>query len=149
MVSMNLVERVLYSELKDFVKTELPKIKNNKKTWKAFLKYSEFQGRWFGDTLAAWALGWGSNPRIGAKDLDGAFGLFNGPKEADVIYVDKDLAVRFKKDSKKPAAKLLMEATILHEMVHWGDHKDGKDQPPEEGDEFEKAAYGKIIGKYW
>lgn len=57
--------------------------------------------------------------------------------------------MRFKKDHAKPAAKQLMEATILHEMVHWGDHMDGKDQKPEEGNEFEKKAYGKIIGKYW
>jgi hypothetical protein len=44
---------------------------------------------------------------------------------------------------------LLVESTLLHEMVHWGDWKDGVDQPDEEGKEFEKAAYGKDIDRYW
>lgn len=67
MVSMNIFDQAFYPELVTFVKVELPKIKNNKKTWNAFLKYSEFQGRWFGEVLAAASLNWGTNPRIGVK----------------------------------------------------------------------------------
>ncbi len=44
---------------------------------------------------------------------------------------------------------LLIESTLLHEMVHWGDYKDGVDQSGEEGKKFEKAAYGKDINRYW
>ena len=43
----------------------------------------------------------------------------------------------------------LMEATLLHELVHWGDWQDGKDQDGEEGNLFEIAAYGEVLGKYW
>ena len=32
-------------------------------------------------------------------------------------------------------------ATILHELVHWGDDQDGVDYPGEEGELFEKHVY--------
>ena len=34
---------------------------------------------------------------------------------------------------------------ILHEMVHWGDNRDGVDRPGEEGDEFEMLVYGRNL----
>ncbi len=38
--------------------------------------------------------------------------------------------------------RLMIERTVLHEMVHWGDLKDGTSLPGEAGREFEKEAYG-------
>ena len=43
------------------------------------------------------------------------------------------------------ASTLLLGATILHELAHWGDDQDGKDIPGEEGNMFETAAYGRVI----
>ncbi len=45
--------------------------------------------------------------------------------------------------------KLSPCSLLLHEIVHWGDWKDGIDQVGEEGKMFEKSAYGKDINRYW
>ncbi len=36
-------------------------------------------------------------------------------------------------------------ATILHELIHWADYRNGIAYPGEEGLRFEKTVYGKII----
>jgi hypothetical protein len=36
-------------------------------------------------------------------------------------------------------------ATILHELIHWADYRNGIAYPSEEGLRFEKTVYGKII----
>ena len=149
MVSMSVQDQTLYPRLKDFLRIELPKVVNDKKKWSAFLKYSEFQGRWFGAFLAGWAIGWDSKPTIKIKPLPDAWGEYLPGRGEDIIYIDKSWATRFERDYKLAKAKIFMEALILHEMVHWGDDQDGKDQPGEEGEAFEKAAYGTPPKKYW
>ena len=44
---------------------------------------------------------------------------------------------------------LLVESSLLHEMVHWGDWADGKVAGLEAGKAFERAAYGKDVRRYW
>lgn len=153
MVSMGLFTQALYPEFRDFVKTELPKVSNDKKKWAAFLKYSEFQGRWFGETQALWALKWGTDPVIIVKQLGSDYGQYT-TATPDTIYVDKELAERFKTDHALAKAKEFMEANILHEMVHWGDwHADNKAEGFKKADEwgakFEVAAYGKDLKRWW
>ena len=149
MVWMSLWDQFFYPKTRNFLRYELPTVMHDKKKWPAFLKYSEFQGRWFGEFWAVMAISWGNRPQISVEQLSGAFGEYRPGRGEHIVYLDKDWATRFEKDHKKAAAKELMEATVLHEMVHWGDDQDGKDQPGEEGEAFEKAAYGKVIGRYW
>lgn len=149
MVWMSVWDYLLYPRTRDFLRTELPLVIHDKKKWPAFLKYSEFQGRWFGNFWAVCAVSWGSKPQIKIEALKDAFGEYRPGRNEDIVYLDKGWASRFEQDYKKKEAKQLMEATILHEMVHWGDDQDGKDQAGEEGEAFENAAYGKVIGRYW
>ena len=149
MVYMGIWNQFLYPNLSNFLRVELPKVISDKKKWPAFLKYSEFQGRYFGKFWAVLSLSWGADPNIKVEPLTNAFGEYRPGRGDDIIYIDTDWAKRFEKDFAKAEAKQLMEATILHEMVHWGDDQDGKDQAGDEGEDFERAAYGKVIGKYW
>ncbi len=76
-----------------------------------------------------------------------ANGEFNGGKDPNSIALAKEVAVIFESNANDAAWQLLVESTVLHELVHWGDWKDGKDQPGEEGKAFERAAYGRDIGR--
>ena len=137
--------RTTYPKLSAFVYGDLSKVPTSKpRVWRAFRKWSEL-----GFSEALTALTTCSKPYIDVKVMPGVFGRFRGSTDPHTILVSEHWAKRFESDHAKPAAKLLMEATILHEMVHWGDWKDGVDQDPEEGNEFEKEAYGKVIGRYW
>ncbi|MFQ5652225.1 MAG: hypothetical protein ACE5IY_20030 [bacterium] len=134
-----------YPKLSKWIVTELPKVKNKPKVWKAFQKYSELTA-----AQALSAVGSGSFPILHASVMPGSNGRFAGSTFPKNIYLAEAICRKFEKsDSKNAKMHILVESTILHEMVHWGDWKDGKDQPGEEGKQFEKAAYGKDIDRYW
>ena len=75
-------------------------------------------------------------------------GRFDSEKP-DEISIAKEVVERFEIDFGLEKAQLLVESTVLHELVHWGDNLDGRDQRGEEGKDFEKAAYGRDISRYW
>ncbi len=134
-----------YPKLADFIYFELSKVKWTKPdVWKAFLKYSELS-----DEFATQMMITCSMPIIDVEALTNANGEFRGGDNPDIIYLDETVCERFEQDYPKEEAKLLVESTILHEMVHWGDWKDGSDQPDEEGKAFEKEAYGYDVNRYW
>lgn len=134
-----------YPNLTKWIKKNIPKAKNKPKVWAAFLKYGELK-----PAQAKLALSFGKNPELHYAQMPGANGRFSGSKFPNRVYLAKAICDRFEtKDSKKAKMHILVESTVLHEMVHWGDWKDGKDQVGEEGKKFEKAAYGKDINRYW
>ena len=115
--------------------------------WKAFKKYSELSEM----QARAALLTCSAKPIIDVKDMKD-YGIFDGAKDKDRVYLGKFMCDKFegsRADAKDPRMHILIEATVLHELVHWGDWKDGMDQADEEGESFEKAAYGKIIARYW
>ncbi len=137
--------RSKYPKLSKWVEDNLPKVKNKNKVWAAFLKYSELS-----ESDARCAVGSGPLPILHSAVMPGANGEFRGSTEPNHIYLAEEICERFEKtDSGKPEMHLLVESTILHETVHWGDWKDGVDQAGEEGKNFEKEAYGKDINRYW
>ncbi len=100
------------------------------------------------------ALKWGKGPTItvvsglmcaGVK----SYGCFRAGK--DELRIDEQMVKDFEagkgqvKNSKGKRV-YLVGATLLHELTHWADAKDGKDNPVEEGDAFERATYGKVLG---
>ncbi len=133
-----------YPKLAKWLKNELPKAARKPRVWKAFLKYSELSA-----VKATAALKSGTKPTLCGKVLPGANGEFHGSANANKIFLAEAICKRFEKESRKKKMLLLVESTVLHEMVHWGDWMDGKDQAGEEGKQFEKAAYGKDICRYW
>ena len=110
-----------YPKLSKWIETNIPKVTKKPKVWKAFVKYSELGGK------AAIAVTKGNPPEVHFSVMKGAFGIFKGATKPNIIYISKKLCDRFEKtDSKNPKMHQLMEATILHEMVHWEIGKTGK-----------------------
>ena len=143
MQPMNRLEEK-YPKLAKWIVEEFPKIKNNGKVWVAFVTYSELNHK------ARYAIMPHYHPYIDYKVLTGLALYKEGGKDPNTIFLAKAFCERFEsKDWKLPKMHRLMEATLLHELVHWGDWQDGKDQDGEEGNLFEIAAYGEVLGKYW
>jgi len=57
------------------------------------------------------------------------------------MRLHKSLVEKFEKSSGDRVLLKTVGATILHELVHWGDDQDGVDYPGEEGELFEKHVY--------
>lgn len=130
-----------YPKTASWIESNIKKGRLNPKVWTAFVKYSEL-----GESKASLALTKGHKPEVHVKPMSNAYGQFSGTSNPDRISLSTSLCSRFEKSAGKNATlNLLLQATILHEMVHWGDWKDGKDQAGEEGANFEHAAYGRVI----
>jgi hypothetical protein len=138
---------VNYPKLAVWIVKNIPKAATKPKVLTAFMKYSE-QG-----AFLTWiSLTPGTSPFISFRAMPGANGEFDGDVSPNTVYLAKEICEKFENsptDAADPRMHLLLESTILHEMVHWGDWKDGVDQPPEEGKEFEKEAYGADVDRYW
>lgn len=134
-----------YPKLSNWIECEIPKVKGKPKVFAAFLKYAELNKK-----KAKLALQKGQPPEINFDTMPNSNGRFSGKKFPNKVFLAKAICDRFEStDSKNLKMHLLLESTLLHEMVHWGDWKDGIDHPKEEGKEFEKEAYGRDINRYW
>jgi hypothetical protein len=132
-----------YPKLTAWAYNNIPNLQSRKpKVWNAFVSYSEL------NTKAMYALSKHYLPYLDYKTMIG-WGLYDS-KHPNTIYLAKSVCNRFEnKDWNEPSMHRFIEAAILHEIVHWGDAVDGIDQKVEEGDEFEKAAYGQVVYPYW
>ena len=149
MVSMRIADRAMFPHLTKFVRTEMPKVPNKPRVWRAFLEYGEYNKRWLGKKWATFAFTWGSEPEIIVQDLPGLYGKYNPRLGVDRIFLASKLVDWYERNHRDTHRKLMVEAIILHEMVHWADAKDGKlqlrERGLEAGFEFQKAAYGQIF----
>ena len=95
------------------------------------------------------ALAWGAGPTINITKLTGAFGEFTPGSKSQEIRIDKKIIADFEAGKGKRLAHAgsvyLVGVTLLHELTHWADDQDGIDRSGEEGEEFERAMYGKVI----
>ncbi len=143
--------RFKFPKLCDWIEANLPLVKAQKiKVWNAFLKHSELSN---GDAFQAIRKGFG--PEILIDNIYPANGKFRSDMP-NAIWLADDICRWFEnRASKDPAVQLLIESTILHEMCHWGDFKDGKQKRDkygekiEEGKAFEKEAYGRDVVRNW
>jgi len=97
------------------------------------------------------AVKWGQGPDINITPLAGAYGQFTPNVGSNEIRIDKGVVEDFEagrgvRRTSRGRKVFLVGVTLLHELIHWGDDKDGIDRPGEEGNEFEIRIYGKIIG---
>ena len=66
----------------------------------------------------------------------------------DWVFIDESLVKKFEVDAKRREAQQSIEAKVLHEVVHWGDFRDGQHSASEAGTAFEIEAYGREIGRW-
>ncbi len=146
------------------VRGELPKAIADRRVFKAFVRFGQFTPE-----QARQAIGKGAKPRLAIADLDvGVYG--NYPGSGDTIRLNRVIARQYEKlltcgyqPYGKPAdwdrllrqGTKMVEAILLHEIVHWHDKQsDGlfSDRPNPDnhdwGQEFETAAYGKILSSH-
>jgi hypothetical protein len=134
-----------YPKMSVWIETNMSKVKSKPSVWAAFIKYSELN-----QSKALLALTSGQPPEIHFDVMAGSNGRFSGTRFPDRVYLAKSICDKFENaDANNIHMHILVESTLLHEIVHWGDWKDGVDQIGEEGKEFEQAAYGRDISRYW
>jgi hypothetical protein len=106
------------------------------------------------------ALGWGNDPLIVIKDLNGgscngvaANGCFD-PANPDQIQLDLEDVQNFEADPYGKGSDIntrgqkvfIVGTTLLHELCHWGNFKHGVTETTEAGIAFEVATYGRNTG---
>ena len=125
-----------YPRLFHYLKNEVPKLIQNIKIAKALLKYGQIKK----STLSQ-VLGYGSGPFVKVAPIMGACGEFSPGVNSNELRVNASLVARFEQNPNDRVLLQTLGATILHELVHWGDDQDGQDYPGEEGELFEKHVY--------
>ena len=144
MVKMLIKSQLKYPNLTSWAKNDLPDVYKNERVWTAFKKHGQFNS-----FTAFQAISWvEGTPLLKIRLLGGANGAFD-PEKPNGISVAKEIVDRFEVDFIFDRARLLVESTVLHELVHWGDNLDGRDQSGEEGKAFEHEAYRHDIERYW
>ncbi|MDH3496964.1 MAG: hypothetical protein OER21_09385 [Gemmatimonadota bacterium] len=116
--------------------------------WRAFLRYGQFTPH-----EATRVLTWGEGPFVRIVRLK-KLGLFV-PQAPTAVMISRSLARAYERAPRVRRNQLALEAIVLHELVHWGDWRDGIEQPDvrrgrtrlDVGDQFEVAAYGFNVGQ--
>lgn len=135
----------------NWLKNQLPNVSENERVWRSFISASGLREL---EAFIAVSPGAPSraNPQIVVKPM-APFGRFE-IVEPNRVFLQESFVTRFEGDllniQKSAAAHRMMEATILHELCHWADGRDGAlNVEVELGYEFERAAYDQIVGPYW
>jgi zincin-like metallopeptidase toxin 3 of polymorphic toxin system len=140
-MNINISNQKKYPQLTEYVKNSLPKVKHNPKITEALLKSGEIKKKSLGRVLS-----WGTQPTINVVFMSkNQCGEFTPNSKSNEIRISRSLVEEFENSGGSKKSTLLLGATILHELVHWGDDQDGKDIPGEEGNLFETSAYGMVI----
>lgn len=92
----------------------------------------------------ATALSYGTLPKIALPAIPIARACGQTVLHREEIEVARELARRLQRSRTGPNLQLF-GITILHEMVHWANMRRGRLLSYEEGEQFEKDAYGAIF----
>jgi hypothetical protein len=144
MVSQSMVKA--YPEISLWICNNLPKVRGKPKVFKAFQKYARLN-----ETVSERAIKHGTPPTINWRRLPADNGEFN-PKHPTYVFISQTICEKFRDANAAGRSGMadLIESTILHEMVHWGNSLDGKlGTHTEMGKAFEIEAYGKDIRAPW
>ena len=142
---MSAVDQASFPKLKQYVRSRLPEVANV-----PIIRSAMFEIAQLNHAKLKQALAWGNEPTLKVTILAGAFGEFTPDSGSNEIRLDTNMVRDFEAGrgwrNAKAGRVLLVGVTILHELTHWGDDQDGVDRPGEEGEEFERKVYGKVIG---
>lgn len=130
-----------YPSLAKWLQSDLPQVHTNQTVWNALLKFAQLTDRDARDAVKP-----DTAPIIFVEDLPGAFGLFNKGRP-ELISLDTDLVGEFEVKPQDATLLQTIEATTLHELIHWSWARAGKTERPrvgglDLGDQFEEMAYG-------
>lgn len=152
MAYINSSQTTGFPNLKSYLVQDLPQVIKRKTIYDAFVKWSGIGDKrgtpLFTSSAVILAFAPSMPPEVLVKPLGDAHGLFE-PKVPNRILLDKPL-VDFYENNSCGDAESLLEAVILHELIHFARFKFGLPDPPwyakESGMAFETEAYGKVIG---
>ena len=142
-VSQGLVR--VYPKLALWICDNIPNVRAKTKVFRAFQRYARLS-----EKIAERAIKHGNPPIVEFRHIPTANGEFLGKRYPDTVFISKDICDRFQnsdEDANDPRMHVLVESTLLHEIVHWGVWPEPSQQ--EDGKAFEKEAYGKDIRQYW
>lgn len=140
-MNISIADQKKYPKFTQYVKTQLPNVIGIPKIASALRKNGEIKKKTLGVVLM-----WGTQPTIKVVAMPKKqCGEFTPNSKSNEIRISKSLVEEFEKSGGSKKTTLLVGASILHELAHWGDDQDGKDVPGEEGNLFETAAYGMVI----
>ncbi|MGB3606424.1 hypothetical protein [Psychroserpens sp.] len=137
----------LYPKLTEYLKNQLPTIKDNTVIIIAIKTYTNLTTSQIQEHLK-----WGEGPTIRVEQIGEAYGEFRKATDTSSIYLDIDLVNQLENSisntSLANAFAFLIGVTILHEYVHYGDYNYNGDLwqfPQEEGLLFENDVYGQSV----
>lgn len=143
-MQMTASDQTGHPKLKQYIRDNLPKVADVPVIRDAMFSIGEINHAKLRQVLK-----WGQGPVVKVANLIGALGEFTPDVGSNEIRVDAKLVAEFERNGAFRNAKAgrvsLMGVTILHELIHWGDDQDGIDRPGEEGEEFERKIYGRVI----
>ncbi len=144
-MKMRNIDITRYPKFARYVRTSIPRIMDNKSIVKAMQEIGQLDRA----TLQR-ALKWNEGPDVRVVDLAGAYGEFTPDARSNEIRIDTQLVSDFEagrgvRKTRNGGNVYLAGVTLLHELAHWGDDKDGLDRAGEEGEEFERRVYGRVI----
>ncbi len=125
-----------YPKLHYYMKNDLPKVGKIPRISNALKKYGQIQKKDLQTSLK-----YGTAPVVKVTTLNQACGEFTPNSKSNELRLHKSLVQKFEASKGDKVLRMTIGATILHELVHWGDDQDGKDYPGEEGELFEKHVY--------
>jgi len=138
-------DKALYPNFAQFVQQELAaRVLSDKaeKVWQAFKRHAQISDSLARKVLIDSTVG----PLVRVADLreipgEPQMGWFPN-QHPDWVLIDESLVKQFEADSGRKDMQRKIEVTVLHEVVHWGDFRDGQHAVSEAGYAFERDAYG-------
>ena len=92
---------------------------------------------------------YGKGPTINVQNIGDRYGYFDPNKNSETLNIDEEIVKELESAEGFDADiyLFLTAVTILHESAHYGDDLAGNPEgnKREDGNEFEKRAYGKVI----